>query len=308
LGTDMFPVDPDEKTNVSNENNFSAYAAFRAFAFILDNFYGGGDSTLDKVKEDMKDLIDGLEKWFAAHLMPPFMKGENAISQGGHVSFAGEYVFQDGEQAFAVDCQTWGLLNVGQKKFDAKYGFGMAYKVWQTTKKLSGYYINGTNKLAGVGYTVHNQKNQTKIWSGEWSWGAVFMCKRIGSEYQKAGQAAWATEMLGDAKSMIEEMSKKSIVDDDGVWKSGGLVQVDGSHLYANNRFFIPWGWYANPLGATSSTGWAVFNDFEYNPFHLGGGFNTTFYERQCKDNSPDKDIMSKLAKFYDYEEKKTII
>jgi hypothetical protein len=304
LGTDMFPVDPDEKTNVSNENNFSAYAAYRAFAFILDNFYAGGDSTLDKIKEDMKDLIDGLEKWFASHLMPQFMKGENAISQGGHVSFAGEYVYQDGEQAFAVDCQTWGLLNVGQKKFDAKYGFGMAYKIWQTTKKLSGYPGNVT-RLSGVGYTVHNQKNQTKIWSGEWTWGAVFMCKRIGSEYLKAGQTAWGQEMLNDAKTMIEDMSKKCEVDNDGVWKSGGLVQVDGSHLYANNRFFIPWGWYANPIGATSSTSWAVFNDYEYNPFHLGGGFNSTFFERQCKDNQPDKDIMSKLAKFYDYDEKK---
>jgi len=301
-GAEMFPVDSDEKTNISNENNFSAYAAFKATYFILDTFYAGGDSSLDKAKQDIKDLMDGLDKWFSSSLMPAKIANESVVSQGGHVSFAGQYDYQQGEQAFAVDCQTWGLLNLGQKKFDAAYKHGMAYQVWQSTKKLAGYYVNGTNKLAGVGYTVHNTQNATKIWSGEWTWGAVFMCKRIGTEYVKNGEPAWGNDMLNDAKSMIEEMGKDVVTDDDGVWRAGGLVQVDGSYLYANNRFFIPWGWYANPIGATSSTGWAVFNDYEYNPFQLGGGWNTTFYKTQCKEWAPDKDVLTKLAKFYDYE------
>jgi len=127
------------------------------------------------------------------------------------------------------------------------------------------------------------------------------MCKRLGAEYKKIGNSV-GDEMLADAKSMIEEMSKDVKIDHDGVWKDGGLIQSDGSYLYANSRFFIPWGWYANPIGATSSTGWAVFNDFEYNPFQLGGGWNTTFYKQQCKDRAPDKEIMQKLAKLYDYD------
>jgi len=127
------------------------------------------------------------------------------------------------------------------------------------------------------------------------------MCKRIGNEYLETN-AAWGQEMLKDAKSMIDLMSKDANLDDDGVWADGGgLVQCDGSHVYANARFFIPWGWYANPIGATSSTAWAVFNDYEYNPFQLGGGWNTTFYKTQCKDNQPDKELMQKLAKHYDY-------
>jgi len=299
LGAEMFPVDVDEKTNVSNENNFSAYAAFKAVAFVFENFYTGGDSDFDKIRDDIKDLIEGLDSWFGKYLMPAKIVGEDVISQGGHVSFEGEYKYQDGNQAFAVDCQTWGLLNMGVKKFDGAYGAGKAATVWKATKKLSGYYLP-SGKLAGVGYTVHNGKNDTKIWSGEWTWGAVFMAKRIGTEYTKLGGPG--AEFLADAKSMVEEMAKDVKTDVDGVWESGGLVQTDGSHLYANNRFFIPWGWYANPIGATSSTGWAVFHDFEYNPFQLGGGWNTTFYKQQCKDWAPDKDILQKLAKFYDYD------
>jgi len=301
-GTDMFPVDPDEKTNVSNENNFSAYAALRATYFVLDTYYTSGDATLDKGKKDIKDLIDGLESWFGKSLMPAPIAKEQVISQGGHISFSGQYEYQQGDQAFAVDCQTWGLLNLGQKKFDSAYKHGMAYQVWQATKRLAGYYIG--SKLAGVGYTVRNtsSKNDTKIWSGEWTWGAVFMCRRIGREYIKAGEGSWGNDMLNDAKSMIEEMGKDVEIDEDGVWKDGGLVQVDGSYIYANNRFFIPWGWYANPIGATSSTGWAVFNDFDYNPFQLGGGPNSKFYQTQCKEFPPEKDVLAKLAKFYDYD------
>ena len=100
---------------------------------------------------------------------------------------------------------------------------------------------------------------------------------------------------------MVKHMRREVKPGPDGVWSGGGLVQNDGSYLYANARFFIPWGWFANPIGSTASTGWAVFWDYLYNPFELGGGFNTTFYDTQCKENPPDKEILSKLAQFYGY-------
>lgn len=86
------------------------------------------------------------------------------------------------------------------------------------------------------------------------------------------------------------------------VWCDGGLVQSDGSYLYANKRFFIPWGWYANPVGATSSTGWAVLNDFLYDPFTLGGGNTTTFWKEQCVNNTAAPGILEKLQKWYDFQ------
>jgi hypothetical protein len=299
----MFPPDPSEETNVSNENNFSAWAAFKALYFILDTYYTGGDSTLDQAKVTTKKIIDGLDFWFSKQLLPGPIHGENVVSQGGHVTFAGSYEPQGGDQAFAVDCQTWGMLVLGSKRFDANYGSKTtAYGIWQSVKKLAGYYVG--SELAGVGYTTPASNNsRPDIWSGEWTWGAVFMTRKLAAEYTIAGKTAWAASLLADSKSMIYQMSQAVKPGEDGTWSSGGLVQNDGSYLYANKRFFIPWGWYANPIGATSSTGWAIFNDFNYNPFVLGGYFTTDnkWLTEACKDNPVDPAILAKLKTFYDY-------
>jgi len=308
-GTKMFPPDPSEETNVSNENNFSAWSAFKALYFVLDNYYKGGDETLDNAKQTTKKIVDGLEHWFATYLLPAPIAGETVVSQGGHVTFDGQYKYQTGSQAFAVDCQTWGMLVYGSKRFDANYGSKgvTAYSLWQSTKKLAGYYTPD-GQLAGVGYTTaqaNHTGNYTRpdIWSGEWTWGAVFMTRKLADEYKKAGKADWAASLLADSQSMITHMQAAVQPGKDGVWAGGGLVQEDGSYLYANKRFFIPWGWYANPIGATSSTGWAIFNEWNYDPFVLGGYFmeDSPFFTQQCKDNPPEKDIFNKLATYYGY-------
>jgi len=304
-GTKMFPPDPSEQTNVSNENNFSAWGSFKALYFVLDTWYTGSDETFDKAKSNVKSLIDGLDHWFDTYLLPAPIDGENVVSQGGHVTFANVYNYQKGEQAFAVDCQTWGMLVYGQKRFDAGYGGKQtAYGIWQATKKLAGYYVGG--EIAGVGYTTIRYPNGTlappDIWSAEWTWGAVFMTRKMAYEYKAHGNPAYAASLEADSISMIKHMNVAAKTGPDGVWNGGGLVQVDGSYLYANKRFFIPWGWYANPIGATSSTAWSVFNSWNYDPFALGGFFaDSTFWTQQCKDNPPDKAILAKLATYYNY-------
>jgi len=274
----------------------------KALMFIFENFYQGGDPVLDQAKMITEKLLSGLDSWFSKYLLPAVINGENVISQGGHVTFDGTYEYQKGEQAFAVDCQTWGLLVLGQKRFDAWYSSKTtAYGIWQSVKKLSGYFIN--KEIAGVGYTTpaKNGTEKSPIWSGEWSWGAVFMVRRLARDYQKINQGAWAQSLNADAASMVKHMTKEVVPCDDGVWCDGGLVQKDGSYLYANKRFFIPWGWYANPIGATSSTAWAVLNDFDFDPFTLGGGNQTNFWKTQCKQNPPDHALIEKLLKYYEF-------
>eukprot|EP00994_Dinema_validum_P008914 NODE_845_length_1302_cov_371.308859_g36_i5.p1 GENE.NODE_845_length_1302_cov_371.308859_g36_i5~~NODE_845_length_1302_cov_371.308859_g36_i5.p1 ORF type:complete len:226 (+),score=42.85 NODE_845_length_1302_cov_371.308859_g36_i5:608-1285(+) len=170
----------------------------------------------------------------------------------------------------AVDCQTWGMTVLGVDRVD-KYGEGMAMKIWKGTKKYAGYYKNGnaTNggTLAGVGYTsLHDNSTavpNNQIWSAEWTFGAINMCQVLSQQYQAKGQNAYADELMSDAQSMWNEVTKP--------WPEG-LQFSDGSFVYANKRFFIPWGWYANPIGATCSTAWAVMQERNYNPFVFGGG------------------------------------
>ena len=286
-GSQMFPADPSEETNVSNENNFSAYAAFKMLQQILAKYTAGtSDQVLVKGLKDVTNLVQGLEKWFSTTLMSDPNDpndGVKVVYQGGHVTFGGTYypvrINQTG--GLAVDCQTWGMTVVGAEFTDKNYGAGTAYKVWQETKKIAGYY-DPNGKLGGVGYT---DKGDHKIWSAEWSWGAIFMALRLSHDYETMGNSAYASDLAADAKSMAEVLVQPMKRAKNGAWEGGGLFQEDGGYLYANDRFFIPWGWYANPIGATCSTAWAVMYDNDiFNPFMLGGGWNSTLPDPSAAD------------------------
>jgi len=208
--------------------------------------------------------------------------GVKVVYQGGHVTFSGTYypVHINQTGGLAVDCQTWGMTVVGAEFIDKNYGAGTAYKVWQETKKIAGYYTKD-GKLGGVGYT---DKGDHKIWSAEWSWGAINMALRLAHDYEKMGNGAFATDLKEDADSMSKLIVQPMTRSKNGAWNGGGLFQEDGGYLYANDRFFIPWGWYANPIGATCSTAWAVMYDHKYNPFMLGGGWNSTLPDPTAED------------------------
>jgi len=274
-GTKMFPPDPNEQTNVSNENNFSAYAALTMlYELLMNKTVGTTDPILTQAKNDIQKLLQGLESWFQKYILSTPYEGYNVVYQGGHVSFDGVFTPVPIEETggFAVDCQTWGMTVLGQANVDKWYGQGTAYNIWQATKKFAGYYTP-EGLLGGVGYTIVNGTQTNFIWSAEWTWGAIGACEKLSYEYNLAGRADWAHELADDALSMVNLVTQPMVRCANGGWCGGGLVQEDGSYLYANSRFFIPWGWYANPIGATCSTAWAIMHDHNYNPFILGGGY-----------------------------------
>jgi len=300
LGTKVTPPDPDEATIISNENNFSAWAAFKAFLFILQNFYTNGDPVLDFTENSLKTLIAGLETWFQKSLIPLRINQQYLINAGGHVTFAGVYQpTMPGEPgAFSVETQIEALLVLGAKKFDSYYTQTTAFDVWQITKQLGGFYVN--SQLAGVGFSQNQGAN---VWSGRLSLNAIIMCRRLSMDYAAMGNQPRAQSLLADATSMMKWTNSSVAPGKDGVWNSGGLLQVDGSYLNTNKRSFLPWwGYYANPVGATGATSWGVFIQFSYNPFELGGTFTNApgnFWSTQCKDNPPIPGILAKLASFY---------
>lgn len=274
LGTQMYPPDENEATNVSNENNFSGFAAVNMLLFILKNNTNTTGSDLEPAMEDLQSLSTGLETWFIKYgLSPPVEGSKRVFYQGGHVNFTGDFypVPIESDGGFAVDCQTWGSATLGADFIDNQIAGeqGTAYNIWQQTKEWAGHYID--DKIAGVGYTITEQEG---IWSSEWSWGAVLATRELASQYEKMGCgncASWASDLKADSESMTELLQKS--VDD------GGMLTKSGGYLYCNQRYFIPWGWYANAIPSLCSTAWAVMNDHQFNPFFLGGGPNAWYYQ-----------------------------
>merc|ERR1711916_337689 len=97
----------------------------------------------------------------------------------------------------------------------------------------------------------------------EWTFGAINMAQILSGRYAAAGNAEYAKSLLEDAQSMYNQVTLP--------WPQG-LRFPDGSYVYANKRFFIPWGWFSNPISALCSTGWSVFQAANCDPFHYGGG------------------------------------
>jgi hypothetical protein len=323
-GSDMWPKDESEATNVSNENNFSGYAGLRMLEFVLANNTDGTDAVLTKAKSDVDSLIENLEKWFGyagegettasdglfSEAIGPDAIKVKVVTQGGHVSFGGEYVpvpIMD-YSGFAVDCQTWGMSvmvpYLGMKWLQTQLGDPKGpYNMWQQVKYRAGHFVNGTDPndrtktgcdsvtkkdcgtIAGVGFTQDLNLtcvNETKptdnitctmhrVWSGEWSFGAMTACKVLADHYELAGDSESAADLRKDAASMrLAVMAPRKRVNNEEV---GGLnnADYDGGVLYANRRFFIPWGWYANAVSSLCSTSWSIMEEKDFNPFILGG-------------------------------------
>jgi len=266
-GSKIFPPDPDEGANVSNENNFSGFASIDTLYWVLTNYTkGSSDQTLSWALESATNLRKGLLKWFSnANILSKkgqLPDGKQVVPQGGHYNSSGYFpVAINTKGGLAIDCQTWGMTVMGRETLDSKYGMGFSYGVWQTAKQYSGYF-KGT-VLAGVGYT-DTAKNGTSvatndIWSAEWTFGAINMAQVLSKSYRDAGDSEKADSLLADAQSMYNEVTK--------LWPEG-LRFPDGSYVYANKRFFIPWGWFSNPISALCSTAWSVLQARNCDPFH----------------------------------------
>jgi len=72
-----------------------------------------------------------------------------------------------------------------------------------------------------------------------------------------------------------EAANMRAVVDNEvtSQFSSGG--QTLTAVKYANMRYYIPFGWWANSIPSTASTSWATMVDSNFNPFYLGGAYNT---------------------------------
>jgi len=234
---------------ISVENNVSLLGGLKMLRYILQtrNIY---PNFLPIVVQ----LIGNCETFIKA----AYDASLGYFRQGGTVV---NNVFQWNTE-FAVDCQTWTMSQLGPKRVDSWFGAGTAAGIWNTTKKIGGYHFTvWSGQIDGLGFS---ENSNDQVFSGEWTGGGVNMLRIFASE-------------LIDPSYMKEAEHIRNQIEYDLTESNTIAGQPVKAVRYANKRYFIPFGWWANPLDATAATTWAVFLDSNFNPLHLGGAYNSSY-------------------------------
>jgi len=243
----------DTGFTVSTENNVSLLAGLKMLRYVL---------TQKNINMDQIPIIDNLINKIEDYIKSSYDSTNGFFRQGGAFDYNGQWSWNTGASDFAVDCQTWTISVLGPSKIDSWFGAGTTDKIWQTTKQLGGYnYLIFDGSVQGVGYSYNND---AQVFSGEWSFGAINMLRIF-------TQATGNTTYSGEGSNMRDNISQQ-------LTQTLTINGVDCIGInYANKRYWIPFGWWANPLLSTASTGWAVMVDSNYNPFFLGGKYLTDY-------------------------------
>lgn len=237
---------------ISTENQASTLSGLK----ILEHVLVTKQVHLDYLPR-VRSLSDMIERYLLASYY-----SEGYFRQGGVFNSTTRSFTWATEPFFAVDCQTWVLSVLGPNKIDSWHGANTALLVWQKTKEIGGYGYNAvTGTVKGVGFS---DNTQAQVFSGEWTFGAINMVRVLANYYTDQDVK---NKLTLEATTMRNAIEAELIATQDinGVSSTGVL--------YANKRYYIPFGWWANPLLATSSTGWSVMIDKNYNPFYLGGSY-----------------------------------
>jgi hypothetical protein len=236
----------------SVENAASTLAGLRALLQILQN----------KSNTQYKSLVPGLQA--TINKLTDFIRSAYSPSlgyfrQGGTYDKNGAFQWNsDPQSSFAVDCQTWVISVIGAPTIDQWFGAGTTLNIWAVTKKIGGYgYDSSDDTVQGVGFSFNQQ---VQVLSGEWSFGAVNMLRIL------------AKQIPAQAQKLTYEAAVIRQAIDDRLTVHDNQIQSDVIN-YSNKRYYIPFGWYANPISATASIAWAVMVDSNFNPFVLGGAY-----------------------------------
>jgi hypothetical protein len=293
---------------VSVENNVSLYAGLNVLAGTLraELAFEKDLSKANKVKINAaleiirimmeggqtagNNATDGLLSFFKTHAWH-----NNEFVQGG--------LANDPEQKqnwvptlkpHAIDTNTWGIAALGAKQIDQWFGFGTSYQNWQQVKRWSAYGVS--NKLWGVGYSDEDGNGinpdgtyRQGVLSAEWTAGAITMVRSLIKHY---GQVSTGSSEYNQARSYVDSLKQ-----DEGAMLDGfQMLRIDNysrarlpgkpddysrlvqystkPFLYASKRYFIPFGWNANPIPSTCSTAWAIMLADRFDPFGYAGQSN----------------------------------
>ncbi len=189
----------------------------------------------------------------------------------------------------AIDVNTWGIAALGAAQLDQWFGFAAAYHTWQSVRQWGAYGVGTT--LWGVGYSDQDGNGiaadgnfRQGVLSSEWTAGAITAVRSMIHHYQSLpttspdyaqAQLMWHS-LRQDESAMLEGMQtlrtdRYALTTFPG---KGPAIVGNGTalpYLYASRRYFIPFGWYANPLPSTCATAWAIMVADRFDPFGYGG-------------------------------------
>lgn len=301
----------DQFTNpyqVSVENNASLYAGLRVLESTLRAALAGekdlGKSEKERVNSALT-TIDAMINGGQVNKNKPtagllnffrvYAWRNNEFVQGGLANDPNESAtWVPALKPRAVDANTWGIAALGAKQIDRWFGFGAAYKNWQQVKSWGAYGVK--NKLWGVGFSDEDGNGMNAdgsyrqgILSAEWTAGAINMVRSLIKRYELtpinsvdyAKSKSYVQHLKEDEHAMVEAMLTLR-VDHYGKTDFPGkpsnyqslALSSSKSYLYASKRYFIPFGWYANPIPSTCATAWAIMLADHYDPFAYAGQLN----------------------------------
>lgn len=246
-------------STLSVENQASLLAGLKMFYDVIN---GKTTSAHKSLLPQLKTMISGLTKF----LLGAFDTGRGFFRQGatydpktGSITWG-----QNGEPIFAVDCQTWVSSVLGTPLIDQNFGDGTAYNLWQLVKEYANYTCPG-GELCGVGYTFSNISGQ--VLSGEWTYGAMNWLNVM------VNDSGYNSTLIGNLQSDVSAMNFGTYSFVVTATSINNSSETYDSVLYAGTRYYIPFGWFANPLPSLASTSWAVFLANNFNPFHVRGAY-----------------------------------
>ncbi|MGD9950329.1 MAG: hypothetical protein AB7U29_17895 [Desulfobulbus sp.] len=285
---------------VSVENNISLYAGIRILSKVLQNTLSRQPDLKPNDRDRIKQALHicavmehgGVYKQNSTKGLRSFLRNQawrdGEFVQGGWADKPGlNQPWQPYVGTKAVDVNTWGVAAIGTAAIDDWHGFGAAFRLWQKVKSWGGY--GQGQQIWGVGFSnqdgngIDSEGNyRGAILSAEWSYGAITMVRNMLDHYQTISangssdkQARqFCTFLQNDEKSMLIAMERLQLNNYIQTAFPGQpshfnkLISLPTNPtLYASRRFFIPFGWYANPLPSTCATAWKVMVANRFNPF-----------------------------------------
>ena len=312
------------KGEISIENNFSILGGLRILQYVLQKSQTNDSSLSSAQQQTITDTLakidillnggitkagyttNGLLSFF---YNGAFNKTKGIFNQGGKSvdpKKTNNYEPNQAGEALAVDVDTWGVTALGAATVDSWWGAGTGYKIWKNVKPWGGYYgPNGnavTDAIWGVGYS---DEDKNSVMSAEWTAGAINMVHML-VEYYTANPNGITAAQLQELKDDRDSMLKNLVNMRNDRYPSANYIDAphpeylttvpDGqlAFLYCSKRYFIPFGWFGNPLPSAASTTWPVMLHYTFNPFQPEGSFTPdalpTPAEKNISSNTTDDD------------------